>query len=172
MSFVSAFFPSDPPRQDWESEGENRLVKQLCSASEFLRGLRVQMRFGKLTRAPLRLLRLQMLDDVVECDWQARLTDPWDADLPQNIRRRHAALQTLRDAMDVRALLFATLPQVKTAHFRVYRISANHLREMVVTGCSQRSDDTFGYVHSLAMRAKSLGFRFHLENDALHSISG
>jgi len=83
MSFVSAFFPSDPPRQDWESEGENRLVKQLCNASEFLRGLRVQMRFGNLTRAPLRLLRLQMLDDVVECDWQARMTDPWDADLPK-----------------------------------------------------------------------------------------
>jgi len=66
MSFGSAIFPSDPYRKAWPAEGEGGLVKQLYKAGQFLRGIRVQMRFGELTRAPLRLLRLQMIDDVVE----------------------------------------------------------------------------------------------------------
>ena len=105
MSFDSAIFPSDPYRKNWTAEGEGGLVKQLYKASQFLRGLNVQMRFGELSRAPLRLIRLQILDEVVECDWLARSPDPWDIDLSRSVRERHLSLQTLRDAIDVRALL-------------------------------------------------------------------
>ncbi len=171
MSFVSATAPFDPHRNNWRLEGIPRLAKQICNASQFLRGLRVQMRFGELTRAPLQLLRLEILSEVVECDWLARAPDPWDADLSRGVRQRHASLQTLKDAIDVRALLFDTLPQVKTARFRVYRASSSYAREMIIEGCTQRSDGAFRTVQSLAMRAKVLGFHFYLENDILYGIS-
>src|ERR1700724_383024 len=101
MSFTSASFRSGPySRINWTSEGECGLVKALCKASEFLRDFRVQMRFGELSRAPLRLVRFQMLEKVVECDWLSRSPDPWDADLSRNIQQRHALLQTIRDAID------------------------------------------------------------------------
>jgi hypothetical protein len=171
MALISSIFPSGSQKNNWESEGENGLVKHLCSASEFLRGLRVQMRFGKLTRAPLRLLRLQVLAEAVECDWLARSTDPWDADLSEGIQQRHASLQTLRDAIDVRALLFSTLPHISAAHLRVYREPSNQVREMIITGYAQRSDRNFGNVHSIAMRAKNRGFLFYLDADILLPIT-
>src|ERR1700728_5400633 len=120
MSFGSAIFPSDPYRKAWPAEGEGGLVKQLYKAGQFLRGIRVQMRFGELTRAPLRLLRLQMIDDVVECDWLARSPDRWDADLSRNVQQRHASLQALRDAIDVRALLFNLMPEAETVYLSAY----------------------------------------------------
>lgn len=171
MSFDSAILPSDPYRKNWTAEGEGGLVKQLYKASQFLRGLNVQMRFGELSRAPLRLIRLQILDEVVECDWLARSPDPWDVDLSRSVRERHLSLQTLRDAIDVRALLFNLMPQVETAHFRVYREFPDYTREMIITGCAQRNDHTSRDVHSLVMRAKVLGFRFDMEGDTLRKLS-
>lgn len=170
MSFVSAIFPFDPYEKNWTLEEEGGLVKQLCRASQFLRGLRVQMRFGELTRAPLRLVRLQMLKEVVECDWLARSLDPWDADLSQNVQRRHMSLQALRDAIDVRALLFDLMPQVETAYFRVYRESSDYAQELIIAGCAHRNDHGARNVHSLTMRAKILGFRFDIEGDTLRNI--
>jgi len=171
MSFVSAIFPSDPYRKNWTADGEGVLVKQLCKASYFLRGMRVEMRFGELTRAPLRLVRLQVLDGEVECDWLSRSLDPWDADLSRNVQQRHASLQALRDAIDVRALLFALMPDVETAYLHVYRESSDRTREMIISGCVQRNDQTSRDVHSLAMRAKVLGFRFDMEGDWLRKLS-
>jgi hypothetical protein len=148
------------------------MIKQLHKASEFLRGIRIQMRYGELSRAPLRLLRLQMLENVVECDWVARLADPWDADFSGNIQQRHASLQALRDAMDVRDLLFDTMPQVTTALLRVYRELRADTRELIITGNSHRSDAASRDVHSIAMRAKLLGFDFDLEGEVLHKLLG
>ena len=170
MSLVSAIFPSDPFSENWTLEGGDGLVKQLFKASQFLRGLRVQMRFGELSRAPLRLVRLQMLDTVVECDWQARSPDPWDADLSRSVQQRHASLQALRDAIDVRALLFDLMPQMETVHLRVYRKSSDYERELIIEGWAQRNDHAARNVHSLVMRAKILGFRFDLEGNALRRI--
>lgn len=171
MPFESATFSSGPYARNWGPEGQSPLVTQICSTSQFLRGLLVQMRFGEFTRAPLRLLRLHVLDDVVECDWMARYPDPWDADLSQSIQQRHASLQTLRDAIDVRALLFSFMPWVETAHCRVYRESSNAAREMIIKGCVQRNDHSSRDVHSLVMRAKVLGFRFDMEGDTMREIS-
>lgn len=170
MSIVSAASPIDPFTGSWGSKGVPRLAKQLYNASQFFRGLRVQMRFGELTRAPLKLLRFQVLGETAECDWLARSPDPWDTDLPQNIRERHSSLQTLRDAIDVRALLFDSLPHVDTAALRVYRDSPRFIRELVLKGYVQRNDNSSRGVHSLAMRAKILGFRFNLEGHILRGI--
>ena len=170
MSLVSAVFPSDPFRKNWTSEGNDGLVKQLCRAGQFLRGLRTQMRFGALSRAPLRLVRLQILDTVVECDWLVRSPDPWDTDLPRNVQQRHASLQALRDAIDVRALLFDLMPQAETVYLSAYRESRDYKRELIIAGCAQPNDHAARHVHSLVMRAKILGFRFDIDGNALRTI--
>jgi hypothetical protein len=172
MSFVSAIFPSGLYGKNWKAREESGLVRQLCKASQILRDMRIQLRFGKLSRAPIRLLRLQMLEDSVECDWLARAPDPWDADLSRKVQQRHTSLQALRDAIDVRALLFGLLPQVETAYFRVFRESLDYRREMIITGCAQRNDQTSRDVHSIVMRAKVLGFHFDIEGDTLREITG
>ena len=170
MSFAFDTSPFEPYTDNWKSEGRPWLAEQFCNVSQFLRGIRVKMRFGELTRAPLQLLRLNLLGDIVKCDWLARATDPWDADVSQSIRERHSSLQALRDAIDVRSLLFETLPQVETADLRVYRETSGFSRELVITGCVQRNDHSSRSIHSLAMRAKVLGFRFYLDGDVLSRI--
>jgi hypothetical protein len=166
-SFVSRF---DPDQEDQLPKGSSTLARQLFDASQMLRGLRIKMRFGQLSRAPLELLRFQIRAQVVECDWLARPPDSWDADLAQSTQQRHVLLQTLRDAIDVRALLFDTLPGIATAYLCVYREAPNYAREMIIAGCAQRNDNSSRYVHSLAMRAKVLGFRFNIEDNAFSKI--
>jgi hypothetical protein len=172
MSFVSALFPSEPYEKNGTAVREGGMIKQLHKASEFLRSIRIQMRYGELSRAPLRLLRLQMLGNAVECDWVARTSDPWDADFSRGLQQRHASLQALRDAMDVRALLFDTMPNVSTACLKVYRESLENAKELIITGYSHRSDKPSRDVHSIAMRAKLLGFNFDLEGEVLHKLLG
>lgn len=170
MSFVSAFLRSAPYRKNWPSEREGRLTRHIFKASQFVRGVRVQMRFGELSRAPLRLIRLEILDEAAECDWLARSSDAWDEDLPQSIQQRHASLQALRDAIDMRALMFDLMPQLEIAHFRVYRETLDFERAMIITGSAHRNDQSFRDIHSLAMRAKVLGFSFNLEGDILRAL--
>ncbi len=167
MSFASPF---EPYSNDWRREGRPWLAEQFCNVSQFLRGLRIRMRHGELTRAPLKLLRLNILGEIVKCDWLARPPDPWDVDLAPGLRERHASLQALKDAINVRALLFETMPDVDTADLRVYRETSKFQRELIITGCVQRNDHSSRNIHSLAMRAKILGFRFNLEDDTLSTI--
>jgi hypothetical protein len=167
MSFVFGASPLGSYRDDWRQDGRPWLAEQFCNVSQFLCKLRVQLRFGELTRAPLHLLRLNILGEIAKCDWLARTPDAWDADVSKNLRDRHASLQALKDAIDVRALLFETMPHVETADLRVYRETPNFEREMIITGCVQRNDHSARKIHSLAMRAKILGFRFNLEDDIL-----
>jgi hypothetical protein len=172
MLSLSANSSFEAYKEQWRSKRWPRLTEQLSNVSLFLFRLRTQLRFGELTRAPLKLLRLQLVADVVECEWLARSPDIWDADLPARIGRRHSSLQTLRDAIDVRSLLFHAIPDADTVYFRIYRENAAHMREMVVTGCAQRNDNSARAVHSLAMRAKVLGFRFRLEDGILCKMPG
>ncbi len=167
MSFLQADFPFDDYRQKWESGNGMRLTEQVCNVSQFLCRFRVQLRYGELTRAPLKLLRLAVLEDGLECDWLARPQDPWDSDLPPRTGLRHASLQTLRDAIDVRSLVFRSFSTLETAQFRIYRDTPDQKREMIVTGHVQRNDHSSRRLHSLSMRARVLGFRFHLEDDIL-----
>jgi hypothetical protein len=170
MSFLHTDFPFDGYRQRWESGNGMRLTEQICNVSQFLDRFRVQLRYGELTRAPLKLLRLAVLVDSLECDWLARPQDPWDADLSPRTGLRHASLQTLRDAIDVRSLVFRSFSTLETAQFRIYRDTQDEKREMIVTGYVQRNDHSSRRLHSLSMRARVLGFRFQLEDDILYAL--
>ena len=145
-------------------------MKPLYEFGDFVRKLRVQARFGRLSRAPLRLLRLELRGNVAECEWMARPPDHWDLDLPAEVRERHAASQALEDAMAVRDLLFCTLPSLSRAVFRVYRSSGSESPELIITGTVTRDEQIPVTVSSLAMLAKLSGFRFWLDNGELREL--
>lgn len=147
-----------------------RLMERFCDISHFLLRVRVLLQFGSLSRAPLRLLRLQILPELVECDSLARAGDPWDVDVQERIARRHVTLQVFHDAIDLRALLFLAMPEAEVARFRIYRESEPGKRELIMMGHAQRNDQSARGVHSLAMRAKVLGFRFRMEDETLKAI--
>ncbi|WP_348264802.1 hypothetical protein P8935_09745 [Telmatobacter sp. DSM 110680] len=167
MSFGSPISPFDPDGEYWWSKGSSGLTQQISGVGHFLRGFRTRLRFGLLSREPLRLIRFQITDQIAECDWIARNQDVWDEDLAREIGRRHASLQALKDAIDVRSMLFEVLPDLATARLRVYRESNSHPRELIIAGNVRRQDGAFRSIHSLAMRAKLVGLRFCLENDLL-----
>ncbi len=168
-------FPDTPPfdtaERDAGAKGGLQLGRQLFHISDFFRRVRVQMRFGELTRAPLKLLSFQINHDDAECTWIARPPDKWDAHLPRGVGQKHASLQAIKDAMDVRELLFATLPEVDHAQLKVYRQQARRAPELIITGYVERADRPARNIRSLAMRANLLGFRFHLENGILEQYT-
>jgi hypothetical protein len=145
-------------------------MKQLWQAAEFIRNLRVRLRFGELSRAPLRLLRLEVCSDAATCEWTARPSDPWDAFIPPVVRKDNETFQALRDAVRVRELLFTTLPQIHSAYFRVYRQSGREPPELIITGVSSRGGEPPASLDSLVMRAKLLGFHFSLDDGTLRAL--
>ncbi len=171
MSFSSLIAHSDPDGRDWWSKGRWGLTQQIGGVGQFLRQFRIQLRFGALSRAPLRLLQFRINEDAAECDLIARDPDSWDADLSREIGRRHASLQALKDAIDIRSLLFVSIPNLATARLRVFRDNSARPRELIIIGKVRRQDSEFRGTHSLAMRAKLVGLRFCLENDLLCRLS-
>jgi hypothetical protein len=145
-------------------------MKRLWEAGNFVRGLRIQARFGEFSRAPLRLLRLQLRGDTAECDWIARPADKWDADLPRGVGERNASRQALEDAITVRALLFRSLPDLCSAALRVYRRSTAESMELIVEGTVSRDTEVPASVRSSAMRAKLIGLHFWLEEGILEDL--
>src|SRR2546429_9205810 len=115
-------------------------MKRLWELGYFVRGLRIGMRFGELSRAPLRLLRLQLRENQVECDWMARPADEWDKDLPPAIGEHNASLQALKHAMAARELLFCALPGGDNAIFRVYAPPARAHPELLTARTVTRAD--------------------------------
>lgn len=170
MLSAPAISPFEPESDEWWSKGSSRLAKQLCDVSLFLQRLRVQLRFGELTRARLQPIRFQMKENVAEFDWLARLPDPWDEGLKAEIGQRHASLQALKDAVDVRSLLFFLLPNIDAAYLRIYRRRSNCGHDLVIAGHVQRIAPSYRSVHSIALRAKFLGFRFSLQNGLLSKL--
>ncbi len=83
---------------------------------------------------------------------------------------RHASPQTLRDAIDVRTVLFHSFPVIEAAYLRVFRHFGGQEKEMVIAGCAQRNDNSSRWVHSLTMRARNLGFRFNLDGEILSEL--
>src|SRR5665213_1465322 len=148
----------------------NSMVRQMCEIGDFVRRMRVQVRFGTLSRAPLKLLRLELREGVVECDWLARAPDEWDIHLPAGVGERNASLQALEDAVDVRNLLFSTMPGLSSGVFRVYRQTGGEQPALIMTGAARREERVPTAVRSLAMRAKLAGFRFWLADGVLKTL--
>lgn len=146
-------------------------MKPLWEIADFVRGLRREMRFGEISRAPLQLLRLELRDKTLACDWIARPPDIWDADLRPSVRDRNASLQALADAIAVRDLAFNTLRDVHLAVLRAFRPSAaREPPELIIAGSIHRDDPEVHEKASLVMQAKLSGFHFCLEGQRLESI--
>jgi hypothetical protein len=143
------------------------MLKQFCDICHAFLRLRLQLRYGRLSRAPLRLLRLEWRGDHVDCDWIARPQDKWDADLPRKLGESNASLQALEDAIVVRDLLFYALHDISSATFRVYREVSDELRELIITGTVSRFEPAAWDVSSVVMRAKLYGFQFCLDEGKL-----
>ena len=139
--------------------------------ADFVRGLRREMRFGELSRAPLRLLRLELSGRNVACDWIARPADVWDGSLRQHQRERNASGQALRDAIGLRDLVFDSLPGIETALLRAFRASgAREPPELIIVGSAAREAPPAFRVASLVMRAKLYGLQFEMDDGILQSL--
>jgi len=150
-------------------------MKPLWEAADFVRNLHRQLRFGQLSRARLKLLRLELVGDEAECEWMARPPDPWDAYLPPDVGEHNGSLQALEDSLAVRNLLFYAIPSLSKAVFRVYRQAEGEHTELIITGTVTREDQAAANVCSLAMRTKLWGLRFWLTDGVLgtfHSEGG
>ena len=71
-------------------------MKWLWEASDFVRKVRFRMRFGEMSRLPLRLLRLELRRETAVCEWMARASGSWDSDLPIATSEQNQALQALQ----------------------------------------------------------------------------
>ena len=151
-------------------DGKGVMMKRLQDFGSFIRNFSMRARFGELSRAPLCLLRLQLCGDAAECDWLARPPDVWDGGLAPTVGERNASQQALKDAIAVRDLLFSSLPDLKTAAFRVYRRSPGDEPELIIAGAVSREERAPVTVRSLAMRAKLLGFRFWMDDGILETL--
>jgi hypothetical protein len=144
-------------------------MKQLWEFGNFVRGLRSRMRFGELSRAPLKFLRLELHGDTAEFEWVARSADTWDASLRQRVRDQQASLQALQDAMNLREMLFWTLPDVQSADLRAFRQSAREPPHPIIAGTVVREAPTENVkkIASVVMKAKLYGFKFWMEGGVL-----
>jgi len=144
-------------------------MRLLWRIADFGRAMHREMRFGELSRAPLRLLRLDWRENVAECDWMARPADEWDRDTPQ-VSNGNVSEQALRDAIAIRQLLFDALPGVDTASLRVFRQSPGGTRYLIIMGTVNRGEEALRNIPSTAMRAKLLGFQFWFEDGVLENL--
>jgi hypothetical protein len=145
-------------------------MTELLDAMDFLNKARRRMRFGTFSRVPLKLLRVAWKEDHVECDWIMRPADPWDKFIPQTLVEEHQTLQALRDALNLRNIVFKAFPLVARADLRMFRVDHDLRLELMMTGTVTRSNEVLQRVPSVAMRAKLCGFRFTLAQGVLESV--
>jgi hypothetical protein len=145
-------------------------MRQLWEVADFIRAMRRQLRFGEISRAPLRLLRVELRTETLECDWITRPPDPWDSSLQSSERDRNESQQVLLDAITVRNLVFDALPKIDCAVLRAFRQPAREPPEMILLGTVSREMPAVHRVSSLAMRAKLYGFCFILEGGLLKPL--
>lgn len=142
-------------------------MRQLWQVAGFLRGIQAELKFGELSRAPLRLLRFQLQEHTAECDWVARPADSWDATLPQRTREQKASSQALQDAMKLRDMLFDLLPDVRLAVLRAFRQSGREPPRLIIAGSVTGQLPAIKKVKSEEMRARLYGFKFWLNDGVL-----
>jgi hypothetical protein len=145
-------------------------MRQLWGIIDFIRGAHTRLRFGELSRAPLKLIRFHWEGGAVQCDWLARSPDPWDKHLSEQVRDSNASVQALEDAMAIRELLFGELREVQQADLRALRNYRGGKSELIIAGRVSRDAVPKGEVVSLAMRAKLSGLQFCLEDGVLKAL--
>jgi hypothetical protein len=145
-------------------------MRELMETADFLGRARRLMRSGAYSREPLMLLRVEWKGDLVECDWLMRSVDPWDRDLPSHLAGENQTLQALRDALNLREIVFRSFPAVVNADLRMFRASDAHRLELVMKGSTSRTNEVFYRVASVAMRAKLCGFHFTLAEGGMKSL--
>lgn len=139
----------------------------LRQVADFFREIRIERRFGEVSRSPLKPLRFQVQGERAELDWLARPCDSWDAALPRPIREQNFSFQALQDAMVLRKMLFDLLPDVCVAELRAFRQSGPELSQLIIFGTVTREAPESLRVTSPAMRAKLHGFHFQLQEGIL-----
>jgi hypothetical protein len=142
-------------------------MTELMQTADFLNRARQRMRYGTLSRAPLRLLRLEWKEEVVECDWLMRSPDPWDRFLPENLADKLHSQQALRDALSLRDMVFTAFSHVERAELCMFRKQVDKPLELMMRGVVNRSNEILRRVPSVAMRAKLCGFEFSLTEGVL-----
>lgn len=147
-----------------------QMVRNVCEIAEFVRRLRAQARFVDLSRAHMNFLRLEIHGDAAECDWLARPADEWDSGLDPRIAAVRASTQALRDAVDVRSLIFSILPDVRSAELRAYRKTNSGSLELIISGTVRKHELVPVGIRSVAMRAKLFGLKFWLVDGALQNL--
>ena len=165
----SETFASSAAREKVTAGNGREAMKWIFAAAEFLRRFRRQLRFGERSRLPLKLVRLEFGEDYAECEWVARGNDPWDMDVAPVIREQNQTCQALQDALSVREVLFASIPQLQAARLKVYRQQEAGEPELIISGTVSREDYP-PRVSSLAMRAQLYGFQFFLEDGSLRPL--
>jgi hypothetical protein len=145
-------------------------MRELWEAGEFVRRLRHRMRFGGLSRAPLRLLRLELRGDAADFEWLARPIDVWASTMPRHIRDRDASLQAIQDAVALREMFFATLTAVGTAEFKTFRQEAREPPRLIIVGTVTREVPAVPRVTSPVMKAKLCGFHFQMDDGVLEPL--
>jgi hypothetical protein len=151
-------------------DNEMSLVKQISQIGNFIRALRIQLRFGDFSRAPLELVRIEVRGEVAECEWISRPADEWDVEIPRNISEANSSAQALQDAMTVRELLFSVVPGIKSALVKVFRKSVSGELELIIKGTLTGEPEATPDVASVAMRAKLLGFQFWQQDGILEAL--
>jgi len=142
-------------------------MRHLWEAGEFIRKLRNRARFGELSRADLRLLRLELKTSTAEFDWMARPADVWAGNLPGHIRDRDVSMQAVRDAVVLREMFFATLSWIDSAEFRTFRQEAREPPRLIISGRVTRDEPSVPRVSSPVMKAKLCGFQFQMDDGVL-----
>ena len=145
-------------------------MRRLWEVADFVRSIRRQMRFGEISRSPLRLLRVELHNDTLECDWIARPPGVWDSSLRRPERDRNESKQALVDAIALRNLVFDALPKIDCAVPRAFRQPAREPPEMIRLGTVSREVPEVHRVSSLVMHAKLYGFCFISEDGFLRPM--
>ena len=115
-------------------------MKPLRQIADFLRGIRIDRRFGEISRSPLKLLRFQLQGERAEVDWLARVADDivGRGSAPAQVREQNFSFQALQDAMVLRKMLFDLLPDVCVAELRAFRQSGPELSQLIIFGTVNR----------------------------------
>lgn len=119
----------------------------------------------------MKLLWLEWKPERVEWDWLTRPADPWDADLPPRLVRERETLQALRDALDLRQMIFQSFPSAMNAELHMFRFDANHQPELIMSGSVARTNEVLERVSSVVIRARFCGFQFTLASGVLQGTT-